>query len=291
MVRTFTSGLIVAWLLGTQTALAQNGQGAVLATEQRTAEVSRDSGLTKALLHSIHQSAALLWPGAPAVVGRDNIHRLLATLDSDSLLLTWQPLQVQLARDSSLAVTWGVVVTGARHNPRSTQLGRYIGVWRRDSLRWTIAALVFSGIPGLPATIPPHDLPRALPALKPAGPIRPFVEADLAFARMAGDSGAGIAFKRWAAPEAVMFGGKGLLIRGPEAIERAVAGTAEWRWYPVAAGAARSGDMGWTVGQAVIAARGDEPSYSKYLTVWIRMQDGSIRFLTDGGNARPKASN
>jgi hypothetical protein len=187
-------------------------------------------------------------------------------------------------------VTWGVAVTGAQHNPRSTELGRYIGVWRRDGPRWTIAALVFSEIRGLPTSALPSDLPHALSALKPAGPARAFAEADLAFARLAGDSGAGIAFKRWAAPEAVMFGGRGLLIRGPEAIERAVAGPAEWRWYPVAAGAARSGDMGWTAGQAVIAAKDKEPSYSKYLTVWTRMPDGSIRFLADGGNARPVVS-
>ena len=291
MLRTFIFGFIVAWVPGSQTALAQDQREAVLAAERRTVEVSRDSGLTKALLQSVHPSAALLWPGAPPVVGRDDIGRLLTGLESDSLFLTWQPLEVELARDSSLAVSWGVAVAAARYDPRSTELGRYIGVWRRDRSRWTIAALVYIGIRESPTATLPADLPRALPALKPAGPARPFAEADLAFARLAGDSGAGIAFKQWAAPNAVMFSGRGLLIRGPEAIERAVAGPAEWQWYPVMAGAAQSGDMGWTAGQAVIAASGAKPSYSKYLTVWIRRSDGTVRFLTDGGNARPAASN
>jgi hypothetical protein len=291
MLGTFTFGLIVAWVSGGQSALAQDEREAVLAAERRTVEMSRDSGLTKALLQSIHPSAALLWPGAPPVVGGDDMRRLLTRIECDSLFFTWQPLEVELARDSSLAVSWGVAVAGARYDPRSTELGRYIGVWRRHGSRWTIAALVFTGIRALAAPSLPADLPRALPALKPAGLARPFAEADLAFARLAGDSGAGIAFKRWAAPNAVMFSGRGLLIRGPEAIERAVAGPAAWRWYPVAAGASQSGDMGWTVGQAVIAAKGEQATYSKYLTVWTRRSDGAVRFLTDGGNARPAATN
>jgi hypothetical protein len=85
-----------------------------------------------------------------------------------------------------------------------------------------------------------------------------------------------------------MFGGRGLLIRGSESVSQAVAGPEKWRWHPVAAGSSSSGDLGWTAGQAVIAAQGSEPSYSKYLTVWRRFPGGEIRFLTDGGNDRPR---
>jgi hypothetical protein len=113
-----------------------------------------------------------------------------------------------------------------------------------------------------------------------------FLNADLAFARLAGDSGAALAFRRWAAPDAVIFGDRGLLTMGPQAIGRGVAGPAQWQWHPVSAGAARSGDLGWTVGEAVIAEKEGEPIYSKYLTIWAR-RGGMVRFLTDGGNARP----
>jgi hypothetical protein len=54
----------------------------------------------------------------------------------------------------------------------------------------------------------------------------------------------------------------------------------------VSAGAAPSGDLGWTVGEAVITAKDGERSYSKYLTVWTN-RGGVIRFLLDGGNGRP----
>jgi hypothetical protein len=106
----------------------------------------------------------------------------------------------------------------------------------------------------------------------------------LAFAQQARDSGAVSAFKTWAARDAFVIGG--VLARGPEAIARGVEGPALWRWHPVAAGSSRLGDLGWTVGEAVISPAGEEANYSKYLTVWIR-QENSIRFLTDAGNPRP----
>jgi hypothetical protein len=64
-----------------------------------------------------------------------------------------------------------------------------------------------------------------------------------------------------------------------------------WHWRPVAAGSSGTGDLGWTAGEAVIKPETGVPSYSKYLTVWIRPPGRPIRFLTDGGNARPAAIN
>ena len=83
------------------------------------------------------------------------------------------------------------------------------------------------------------------------------------------------------------FGDRGLLTRGPEAIGRAVDFPAGWRWQPVAAGAAGTGDLGWTVGEATITSKNAAPTHSKYLTIWTRRGDGAVRFLTDGGNPRP----
>jgi hypothetical protein len=84
----------------------------VLTTERLTADLSRDSGFTIALQRNAHPSAVLLWPGAPVTAGIADIGHLLDAVDSDSLLLIWQPLQVELARDSTLAATWGVAVAG-----------------------------------------------------------------------------------------------------------------------------------------------------------------------------------
>jgi hypothetical protein len=80
-----------------------------------------------------------------------------------------------------------------------------------------------------------------------------------------------------------------MLVTGPKAIARVMSAPATWSWHPVVAGAASDGSMGWTVGEAVITAADGHSGPSKYLTVWKRLGDGTIRYYTDGGNGRPMA--
>lgn len=280
------SGLMV--ILGPRLA-AQDQRTAILNTERAAAEWSRDSGFAKAIQANIHRNGVLLWPAAPVVAGTSDLRRLLAALPPDSLQLTWQPLGVELARDSTLAITWGVAVASPSRKAPTPEIGNYITAWRRDGVRWTIAAQVFAGFGRLPKAMVRGEIPKSRKALRARGSAGAFVDADLAFAQLAADSGAALAFERWAAPEAVTFGDGGLLTRGPKAIGRAVDFPALWRWHPVAAGAAGSGDLGWTVGEATITRTDKEAAttHSKYLTIWTRQTDGAIRFLFDGGNGRP----
>jgi hypothetical protein len=266
---------------------AQDQTAGLLAAERAASELSRDSGLVRALGGTLHRDGVLLWPGAPVVTGATDLKRLLAVLQADSVQLVWQPLGVDIATDSSLGMTWGVAAAGTGARAPSVQIGRYIAAWRRDGPRWTIAALVLSGIRPLAPAAVPAGIPLTRRPAEPRGRSAPYVAADLAFARLAADSGAAVAFERWAAPEAVTFGDRGLLTHGPKAIGRTVDFPALWQWHPVAAGAAGSGDLGWTVGEATIKPKNGEPSDSKYLTVWVRQGNGTIRFLTDGGNGRP----
>lgn len=259
----------------------------LLQADRSAAQLSSDSGFARAARTSLSRSAILLWPAAPVVSGRTELETFLGLHRTDSLRLAWQPLGMRLAADSSLGVTWGVAVTTSRAAPEPPRLGRYIAVWQRDPDRWSIAALVFMGIEaprptttwsGLPATQAPHST---------GGSAGRFIAADLAFARLAGDSGAGPAFRAYAAEDALSFGGGSLLVQGPLPISQAVSGPERWSWHPVAAGAAKDGNLGWTVGEAIIRDREGTPNYSKYLTVWTRNENGQIRFLLDGGNARP----
>jgi hypothetical protein len=180
-------------------------------------------------------------------------------------------------------------VASASRSAAAAEIGHYIAAWRRDGNRWTIAALVFAGLRGLPKPVLTGEIPATRNAIDARGSAEPFVAADVAFARLAGDSGAAVAFERWAAPEALTFGDQGLLTRGPKAIGRTVDFPAVWRWHPVAAGSAGSGDLGWTVGEATISGKDAAPAFSKYLTIWTRLSGGEVRFLTDGGNGRPAA--
>ena len=271
-------------------AQTQDQRTALLAAERTGAELSRDSGLTRAVLQTMRPDAVLLWPGAPVLIGEAEIRKHFDRAKiKDSVQVSWQPLAAEIARDSSLGVTWGVTAATVAHGAGAPQLGRYIMAWRREGTQWKISALAFMGMGSIALDSASVSPPLTRDAVAPTGVTGPFVAADLAFAKLAGDSGAAVAFSRWASPDAVIFANRGMLTRGPAEIGRAVDGPAKWQWHPVAAGAARSGDLGWTVGEAIISAAGEQPSYSKYLTVWTRQADGSVRFVTDGGNQRPAA--
>ena len=266
--------------------LTQDERAALLAADRAAAQLSSDSGFVAALESAAHRDAVLLWPGAPVASGAEEIRSLLGGLPSrDSVRLVWQPLGLELARDSSLGVTWGIAVASPRTSDAPPRIGRYTTMWRRDERRWTIAALLVTGLAPVAAGALKPELP--LTKERPSDVTGPFVEADLAFARLAAERGAAVAFRHWAAAEAFTLGGGGLMTRGPMEIGNAVAGPATWRWHPVAAGASHTGDLGWTVGEATITPKDSGPEYGKYLTVWIRHSGGAIRFLTDVGNARP----
>lgn len=261
-------------------------QHPILAAESGVSRAAGTTGLRSALAAALHADGILLWPGAPVVRGSGPVKQFLAAQQSlNSLRFTFQARGVALSHDSTLGYTWGIAASGWRNGSTAPRVGRYIAAWRRDGERWSIAALLLQGLTSPGKTTLPANLPLALPPATEAGEAGAFVAADVAFAQLAVDSGAAIAFERYADEDAVI--GSGLQVRGPKAIGRAVADPASWRWHPVAAGAARSGDLGWTVGESVVTPAGGEPGPGKYLTIWRKRSDGTVRFLTDGGNARP----
>lgn len=296
----------LAWLCLPGVLGAQSQRAVLIRTDRATADSSWSAGFRATVAAAAVPDAVLLWPGAPVVRGVPDIGRLLMVVQGvanlvrplaadakpDSLRVTWQPLGAELSSDSTLGATWGVTVAASAGSDAPV-IGRYIAAWRREAIgtatTWRLAAIMFTDITSDVTAPRVAELPLELPPLKLAGGTEPFVASDLAFARLAGDSGAGIAFERWAAPDAHTFVGGGLLVQGPAAIGRAVSGSATWKWHPVVAGASVDGSMGWTVGEAVITAADGHSGPSKYLTVWKRQADGSIRFVTDGGNGRPVA--
>jgi ketosteroid isomerase-like protein len=161
--------------------------------------------------------------------------------------------------------------------------------WRREGDRWRLAGLMVAGVAPDDRTVLGPD-PVELAPVAATGPAAAMIQADRDFSTLAGREGAAEAFRAFAAPYIVVLGPDGPR-RGPEAVAASIGrgAPADWRWQPVAARVARSGDLGFTVGQAVIQPKaGGDPALSKYLTVWRRQADGSMRFLTDGGNPRPR---
>lgn len=226
------------------------------------------------------EDAIYLYPQAPLMRGRAVIAAFLAGRATPRM--TWQPLRVVVSSDGSAGATWGVTASTGGGAPT---LGRYITWWRREGTAWRAVAVMHTDGSDAPvdaavgATFRPDTAGSA-------GARGAAEQADRAFAADAGARGAGEAFRAAAAPDAMMFGGPGMLRLGPDEIRAGFAGPASWAWGPVASGAAASGDLAFTVGEAEIRA-GQSVFHSKYLTIWRRQPDGSWKFITDGGNGRP----
>ncbi|MBU1377294.1 MAG: nuclear transport factor 2 family protein [Alphaproteobacteria bacterium] len=117
----------------------------------------------------------------------------------------------------------------------------------------------------------------ASPAL--AAPIdpAPVVAAERAFAADGLELGVQASFLKHSAPEGILF--------APEPVlAKAVFGTPRPKgtalvWWPLWAGIARSGDLGFTTGP--YTADGKPGGY--YFTVWSKQPDGSWKWLFDGG--------
>ncbi len=128
-----------------------------------------------------------------------------------------------------------------------------------------------------------------------SGPLDAIRSADAEFSNEATKSGTGVAFGRYAAPDAQMFSGPGEFITGPHAITESFGPPTEKNtlvWHPVHGEIAASGDLGFTVGNAVFTGYREDGAkierFSKYLTVWKKQRDGSWRFVVDGGSSRPQ---
>ena len=251
-----------------------------------SAAVARD-GFTRGLPPALGSDAILLLDEAPVLRGRDHATRWLAAQSElRTARVQWQALAAIVAADGSLGVTYGVTTIASDSAP--LRLGKYITIWHREAGEWRVAAQVFTGLLQHPER-PAGDAPPPVGVTADG----PFAAADRAFARMAADSGAAAAFGAFAAPTGVIFPGSGEVVIGPDAIRarlRESRARTAWVWAPALAGASDAGDLGFTVGTATIRSTVDTTTstfYSKYLSVWRRMPDGSIRFLADAGNSRP----
>jgi len=255
------------------------------------ADVQR-SGFAAATAGVLADRAVIVYGGAPVVEGRVLASRLLQAQPTlDSLSITWEPSQVWSSREGDFGVVYGRTVTRPRSGTEAPTNGIIIAAWERRG-GWHLVGLMMTGITAPAETRLAREIgPLTHPPARAQGALADLVRADSEFSQLAQRMGAAEAFKTFAAPDAIILGAPEVL-RGPEAIGASFARglKATWRWHPVAVRGSSAGDLGFTVGEAIItpADSARAPAYSKYLTVWSRLSDGSVRYLTDGGNPRPK---
>jgi ketosteroid isomerase-like protein len=269
-------------------------QADLVAADRATADTAVRLGFAEAFRLAAAPDLVLVYPGAPVVAGLDAVREMLAGQSAlQTLTIRWAPLHAEVSADGDFGVSYGVtgiVVSDSAPTP-PLRFGKYLSAWRNTAAGWRLVAHVQVGLLPGAAYVEPHGVEAApLPPLAATGAVAAFAHADLAFAALAGRSGAPAAFAAYAAADAVTFAGTGELVRGPAAIRRWLTDEARssWDWRPVAAGGSARGDLGYTVGESVITPPGEDSFYGKYLTLWRREPNGRIRFLADGGNARPK---
>jgi len=278
-------------------ALAANtiaAQGPIAADSALSAR-SAVSGYASALGEAAANDGVLVYPGAPVIWSRPAIQQLLAAQPMlDSITVRLVPVHFEMSRDSTLAAVYGIAVAARRTPGAEPVSGWYANIWRRQvDGSWRLAAAVQSGfIASRAVVIPPLLASAPHPAMIAGASEAPFSGADIAFAALARSETARVAFERFASPQGASVGGEGTLLFGPAQIGESLAGSEkqEWVWAPIAVGASPSGDLGYTVGEATIGPRAGAAGtkrYSKYLTIWRKLPDGSVRYIFDAGNLRP----
>jgi ketosteroid isomerase-like protein len=254
------------------------------------------AGRLDAWIGGLAEDAVYLHPGAPLAEGRAAVRAFAEAQPAGAFPEAWTPVEGAVSPDGTAGYTMGVALfrVAAAGGTAVPRFGRYVTAWRREGERWVAAALVLVQPQGVPAPVlaPATSWPNPAQARPSAGAAAAMERADREFAADGNARGPGPAFGRFAADEAMMWGPAGGALRGPATIAAGFGGgPGEWRWAPVRSGASADGALGFTVGEAEIAAPGangaPEVVYTKYLTIWKRQGDGAYRYVTDGGNPRP----
>ncbi|MBS0297979.1 MAG: nuclear transport factor 2 family protein [Proteobacteria bacterium] len=127
----------------------------------------------------------------------------------------------------------------------------------------------------------------AAPALAAPSP-EEIATAERAFAADGLARGVGPSFVTWAAPD-------GIILAPDPKNAREVYGSRpapkpdapKLKWWPMHAGIALSGDLGFDTGPWVF---GDDKAHGFFLTIWARQPDGSWKWLLDNGiDAKPSS--
>ncbi|MEW5684055.1 MAG: nuclear transport factor 2 family protein [Pseudomonadota bacterium] len=117
----------------------------------------------------------------------------------------------------------------------------------------------------------------ASPALASDVDPAPVVAAERAFAADGLAMGIQASFKKHSAPDGIVFGPEPVLAQAVYGAPQPK--TTELIWWPLWAGIARSGDLGFTTGPFTLDGR---PG-GYYFTVWSKQADGTWKWLFDGG--------
>jgi len=267
------------------------------AASQALSDEIQVEGIVPALGGAFAEDAIFLSPRMPFIEGAGAATNFLATNVIAPTAMQWEVVKADVSSDGTQGYTWtrGSFTIKLGGGP-ATSFGFFLIYWRRDAAAaWRVAGLAFNLRAPTPQAIPDgFGTPttkhrRYFPNTDPGEQRSALLAADAAFAARSVSDGAGAAFGAFAAPDAVITSA-GLFVFGPEAIgaSRQRAPGDVLSWTPLLAGAAATGDLGFTVGNAVFFSGSSGTNfYSKYLTVWQKQDTGEWKYVADYGSSRP----
>ncbi len=115
------------------------------------------------------------------------------------------------------------------------------------------------------------------------------IDADKAFNAMAQRAGTGRAFLAYSADDPVLIRPGSMPLLGKSAFIEAFSGVAgsALSWEPLRAEIAASQDLGYTFGRYTLRDGDAIKAYGVYVSIWKKQQDGSWKFVLDGGGTTP----
>lgn len=284
--------------------LATVGQHALRFADRALSAASEHLGV-EGLLAGFEDDAVYLTEGQPILYGKAAIRaELLAHPPAGAL--RWQPTRVDVGAVPDVGYTIDQEQIGAVGPDGAPQgYGKHVAFWRFGKQGWRIAAWLASPSGGPPTTppawftTPPVHGPACPALVDPAAAAEQMLQADADFAALSLTAGVAYAFySNYADHYLGVPPGADFRYRDKSPVAPPPAppgpGDVVLEWTPTLAGAGRSGDLGFTVGDSTTYYTDENGApgvdYGKYLTVWQRQPDGSLKYFVDGGNSRPAPS-
>jgi ketosteroid isomerase-like protein len=279
----------------------------LLAFDRLHSDLTDRWGIVDGFVSLLSQDVLYLHVGASIIQGRNETRDFLAMVfaNPSSFRLRWTTMAGDVSQDGRLGYTvgWTELTVIASDGRTTVQHGKYVSFWRLSHGIWRVVAYVRNPSPGPPPPPPdgfpllagdhgtphPGDVERARAEL---------LQNDAQFSQLSVEQGRAVAFPAYVAQDGVQLPGGGQMVFGKEAITQFFS-TAPIEqvlsWTPMFVDVARSGDLGFTVGNAVLRVPRPDGTfdnfYSKYLTVWARQSDESWKYILDAGNASPPPAN
>ncbi|MGI9291476.1 MAG: YybH family protein [Gammaproteobacteria bacterium] len=113
----------------------------LLQQDLRFSEVSAEVGIAEAYRRFMAQDAISLPDGGLAIGGRDEIYEEMRTLSEGmEFVITWEPLEVEVAASGELGFTWGIYYFEALDELGAPYVaeGKYVYLWRNNNGRWEL---------------------------------------------------------------------------------------------------------------------------------------------------------